>query len=1290
MAEPNQFQYPAYYSPGQIAFNNNAEMSRLLSLFGGPVLQSVVGAGNFLPHMTPSQGLMDQYMARQYQNQTRMSEFYMAGAGNQDVANRLLALRTMGTDAPASELNKQQAEQFAGLLNNPMTKSIVGGMIGPENLEALLHGQKGDVAALNQVANRIGFFRNDPSGGKRMDARSLEDFSRGMYAHMYEEGGNLSGVERDVRMVGGTTQEYNNEDSVKTLKKYAKMEDRTLLSDDEVTDRVSKRLAAKELSADDVSATYKKYVAGDETDTTKQVEALTKFDAAIKSLDATVKGKSADKTGILQKDDVTVDSAIKAAKNNRLGEMNGFMAGQVGQVAEQMFQRGMLPQAFGSLSAAKRVELLADASNKDPETQKRLAEEFGHRDLMTTDTKYATDTPEEQRKTLAARLPEYKSKIAAVQAAAESGVSAQEIEKMESYDAVAGNVDAKRSAAAIKKYTGSLAAVREIFGDNGNPNAPMPALMAALDHLSQGAAGQMDPKKIEASLRSMQHLAKESGIGFEQMAGMASQMGAMGDMMGISKSQTMHNQVNAMAMIKTMRDTGAFANPVFGAMSQAEATQVVAEKLQAGAASDNGRMLAAAAGLYKIGKDQYAEDSEFAKAMAAYNDPGSGGDYTIEENGKLVTKNVYDMTGKEGPAFIQRLFRAVGGSEAQLSAAFMNPASQQFADAFGGMKTQKAEILRDINNLAVSGTLQGRLRENAKPGTELAKRDQAATADITGMAVSELILESSRMPQEEQVAYIQKTMETTLEAAFKKDGATDAEAKVLAAQAATAYMGSDKSKQANQVKQLIDQTGAMIYNATGMTMPAIYTVYGENRVFKSAKEAEQAKAVAQRKAEMGLNFSSQPLARVSDYLLEMGQKGGKVTWEGISAALTNMIPDKELREKYAKGMAPGLEYTQREIDKLSVTREHIDSLKNTGNNTALKKLAGVDDKTTVVSDDDVKARQLEEATKVLTDNEKVTETYKRVIGQGRDTTLSVDEQRKQLLARADVREELAGNVIKDGEIAQAKLHERADLRIGTALDNLTVAEQQRRENFVNFRHGQLEGGNENSVSTAVYSALKAMDIDPTAKAAGADPKSGKTHTEELTALIGKFSADPEQDKEHQNALAAYAKKIGLSDEQLSGFEAARQGVRRDIGSVLGNIDQAAGAAQNVAQQIETASIRATTVTVTKDTDAAANAPAGDSIKPAADGTVPAGANATGAASSTAADTAASAQTVEPVTPAALPSGAGKESLTVVQGSLKITNFQEGVLELLARNNNPIHDTPAGGAGIHVASGTHVA
>ena len=215
------------------------------------------------------------------------------------------------------------------------------------------------------------------------------------------------------------------------------------------------------------------------------------------------------------------------------------------------------------MTAADRARAI-NATPMDEETVNRLSREAAHRDLSRHDNisdeakKYQQMTATEKEEHLdkggadpyKRELEATRKEIEKTATGASGAKSATELESLKGFDALAGNSDAKRSADKIKEMTGAVAAVRDIFGDNGNPNAPMPALLAALEGLTGGAIGSMKPQKIADTLRQMQTTAKEAGIGFDQMASMSAQMDAQGASLGLTPADTMRLKGSAMAAAK--------------------------------------------------------------------------------------------------------------------------------------------------------------------------------------------------------------------------------------------------------------------------------------------------------------------------------------------------------------------------------------------------------------------------------------------------------------------------------------------------------------------------------------------------------------------------------------------------------------------------------------------------------------------------------------------------------------------------------------------------------------------
>jgi hypothetical protein len=1208
MGDQPGWNYGPNYSPGQFAFNNNAELSQLISMFSGMALPGLIGPGNFMPTMYPAQGAIDQFARKQFQEQQRASAFNVSTDNDADVATRFLGMRSLFTQDPISDNNRAQAAQLASLVNSPFTKGAVGMMIGPENLEAMLHGRKGDVSALNTVVNRIGYHRQDPSGAGRMDASSMEDFSRGMYSHLYEGGGDFKAVEQMARQ--------GDEDSQQRLKKEARMaESMKLISDEQFADTLT--ADTSDANTQRVSDIYKKHIAGDETDTRKQAEAIARFDPAARE------------AKVLKEDEATFTMATNAARRHQVAGVNGLMASQVGQVAEQMFQRGMLPQSIGALSPAERAKIVG-AQEIDEPTMTRLAREFGHRELMETDTNYRND-PTAREKILTARdetgvskLDQFKIRLDASLhdiRNAGAGATSADLDKIEGADLLTGNVDAKRSADAVKKYTGAVAAVREIFGDSGNTNAPMPALLAALDHLSHGASMQMDPKKIEASLRQMQMLAKESGVGFQQLAALSAQMGAMGDALGVSKQATMQNQVAVLAGIKTMRDTGSFAKPMFGAMSQEEAGQMMAQNLQRGDASDNARTMAAMASIYAADPKAFDENSEFAQAMKAYNDPSANGVYTF--NGQ--EKNLFEFAGQHGARGLSRMAQEAGVSQSELSAAFSNPATREYMQAGAGYQTQKYQMLRDIGNMAVYGPAESRLRDatTKNPGGALAGADTRQTAAGVSQAMSSLLLESADKNQNDQVKYVQEQLVDTLKTDFKKRlGITDdAKAQKMAEEAATAVIGTG-DEQKRKILEFRNNADATIAHLSGgqLSMRTMWQMVGQGRDVKTAEEKRRAGFIAERKAEVGLDFGSHPLARVADYLFDVGRAGGKVDSGDMAKAFFHVVPDAEMRSRYMEGMEGGLNalnelaegktHTTASINELAAKAKggHKESIQQ------LRRLGRVSDKKTIISDEKLVEERNKRVDAILNDDAKLDEAYASAVGKKTEDVKDVSrtDKQKHLRDLPSFVQQQTNVVLGTDTMTQSQLAEQAvQLGAGEAIDprNETAA-----ANLKAVWRSVMQGDNPDVMNAGIKAALDLIGVKNTK-----NDKTGKTRAEELQALIS--NTDPRSAEAKKKLQEYVTGNLGITDEkklkQAQGvFETQR------VGSALA-IDKTIGQAS---QNINTANIEAAKVTI--------NASSVDGAAGSALPGTPASAAGTSAATSPAAPTTAhDATPATPSTPA---------------------------------------------------------
>lgn len=895
------FLQPGVYSPGQVAFNNNPEMSQLISMFAGPLLGQMAGPGNFVPHMMPSQNLMDQYAMRQYQQQTNAARLNITRDPNEAVANRFLGLRSAFTNEPASELNREQAMQMAQMVNHPIAQMIGAQVMGAENFEMMVHGSRGNVQALNQAVNRMGYFRRDPQGGSRMDAESLTNFTRGMYSEMYEPAGDVKELAERARQ--------NDASSIDQLKSAARITNRELVSDTDIAARISEK------RPEEVAELYSKYVAGGKaTDTAVQAQELTKFRRAIAD------------SGVMKENETSVAALSDAAKRMGSADMFGLTAGQAGQLTEHLFQRGMMPQALGAMSAADRVRMIQGTTEKMDEGQlDRMARDYAHQSLMKDSSeaggRYRQMTEVEQREEVEKRLPEFRTKLDDTReklkkfTEGDTSVSATELEQLGGMDLMGSNVDASRSADTVKKYAGAVDAVREIFGDNGNPNAPMPALLAALNHLTQGSMGAMKPQQVQATLRQMQQVARETGIGFQQMAALSATMGAQGQMLGVSNSVTMQNVVGSMASIKAMQDSGSFAGvTTFGAMTRDEALDREGRLMQAGAASANSIGMASLASLYDVDPTRFA-GTELEAAVKAFNDPNSDGKYTFDGQ----EKNLYEVVGKGGPMALQAMLERSGGNGAEFNAKFYDPATKDYVKADFGRRTQRFEAVRDLNMFVG----QNFARKEGIEGTSLelmSDDDQTRMSRAVGETFTQMVIDTSTLGRTGQLDAIQKNLESKLVETFRQQGHANPEA-------AAAEVAKNMTANRSNLDQAVSAMGFVYKDQTGEALVREGQSASSTVAAAAGSEMQRANALQQRRADMNLGqYKTSPIGRAANYLSEIGESGEAFNAGNLMTEIAQIIPNADLRDTFEKEMLPMFREISEMQDQAYVTKTQIGGL----------------------------------------------------------------------------------------------------------------------------------------------------------------------------------------------------------------------------------------------------------------------------------------------------------------------------------------------------------------------------
>lgn len=812
MAEPQFNKQPTQYAPFAGAGNMGDPMSLAMMMFLPQALNAIGGPGKFLPSQSPSQGPLDGYMAYRYQQDTFANTLDAATQGNERVSTQLGGLMRLLTGQKPNQMNKEQQDFFAGIVNNPIAKVFLGQAIGPENMEGVLFGTRGDPSALAATVNRIGAFRRGPTGGRdQMNAQQLQQFTKGMHETLY-------GTQADVN------------------------------------------------------------------------------------------------------------------------DMHGFMAGQTGQLMEHLFQRGELPQSIGMLTPAERARMVS--GQIDDKAVQQVAREFGRSDLMAKDKTFAAMTPEAQERELDKRMDDYSTRIKDTltkvrdidtrdMGPEERDRELGQLERSEEYKALASRVDSKRVGETLKQYTGAVSAVREIFGDNGNPNAPMGALLAALEQLSGGATSQMRPQKVEATLREMRLAAKEVGVGMEQMMGFAGQMSATGDTLGIAKPLSLQNTRNALTMVGAMEATGAFEGNRFGSLTKAEALQEVGQRMQRGEVSPVGKTLAAAARAVAENPDKY-RGTEIEAMVNAYNDPNSGGVYTF----KGETRNLYEMAGRGGPQAIASKFAASGGNERTLEAYYYDKGTQEFQQAGAVFETQKYEMQRtmavrmnsDIYSLASNDQFDAAARTAFGSATdeEFSDDRDAFTQNIANDLAQQLATEGAALDQKDRPRFLQERAKASVVKALRQQNPalTEAQADQEAEKLVPLMFGSSYGDRRDAFARMASNVNAELEDMTNMGLTGNASIY--NATPEARRRAVITANKAKRLAAANRGHESTLAARIGDALNDLGS-GKDMSITDVIQQVTGMTDVKEMLERYAPELAPALEASARQRNDAEFSQRELQS-----------------------------------------------------------------------------------------------------------------------------------------------------------------------------------------------------------------------------------------------------------------------------------------------------------------------------------------------------------------------------
>lgn len=169
-----------------------------------------------------------------------------------------------------------------------------------------------------------------------------------------------------------------------------------------------------------------------------------------------------------------------------LAEMRGIGAGRAGQLFDEMQRRGL------------GVPLLSSESQR-----REMASLYSSQTGMDFDQSLATISK------LSRDNPQFQS--------------------------LARDLESGRIGQKLKDMAGAISAMQDIFGDMGQPDAPMAQIMEGLQVITQNGLNQLSPQKVERMVRETANLARVTGVGMDNMMQLVAGSAQIADRYGMDR-----------------------------------------------------------------------------------------------------------------------------------------------------------------------------------------------------------------------------------------------------------------------------------------------------------------------------------------------------------------------------------------------------------------------------------------------------------------------------------------------------------------------------------------------------------------------------------------------------------------------------------------------------------------------------------------------------------------------------------------------------------------------------------
>lgn len=277
--------------------------------------------------------------------------------------------------------------------------------------------------------------------------------------------------------------------------------------------------------------------------------------------------------------------------------------------------------------------------------------------------------------------------------------------------------EANRVSTKLKEMSGVVAAMRDIFGDLGRPNAPMSELINGLQALTQGGMSTMSPAKLEMTARQLNNVARSTGMGMNVMSQFMSMAATQADAFGLDRQYAVGATMGAAAFGHAFGQVGKGDVAAFGRKDKEALTAMDMQLRMRAAASPIANQLNTVMRL----RDELGikADSELGKLAEAI------------ENGQTATKDGKSIVMSQNE--LKEIAMRSGVSESTFNSILSRRQSNQEY----GVKYNTGDLTRNIQKITDINPFVRNAAVTALSGA-FRNLDQKTLASLAGAATDTL------------------------------------------------------------------------------------------------------------------------------------------------------------------------------------------------------------------------------------------------------------------------------------------------------------------------------------------------------------------------------------------------------------------------------------------------------------------------------------------------------------------------------------------------------------------------